>query len=252
MSLFPDMTQTLADLRQDRQGSPLLAGLCLSDSYLETQIRAAQADAAMALRVFLTPTVVLPDTATEAEKDALDEAGTPWVEEPGYDLEGDFFAGERWGYLVTRHRPIISVQSMRFVYPQPITGVFTVPQDWIRTDKKYGHIRLVPGTQAFAAPMSAWVMQIMGAGRTIPQMIQLRYTAGLKNAAAQYPELPDLVLRMAMLRVLNNHFPATSGSISADGLSESQSIQLNQYQGDIDASLERLRQAFHGVQCLVF
>jgi hypothetical protein len=251
MSLFPFIEQTLADLRQDRLGAPLLSGLCLSDSYLETQIRAAEADAALALRVFLTPTLVLPETATEAEKDALDEAGTPWVEEPGYDLEGDFFAGERWGYLVTRHRPIISVQSMQFVYPQPYSGVFTVPSDWIRTDKKYGHIRLVPGTQAFAAPMSAWVMQVMGAGRTIPQMIQLRYTAGLRNAAVQHPELPDLVLRMAMLRVLNNQFPATSGSISADGLSESQSIQLNQYQGDIDASLERLRQVIHGVQCLV-
>ena len=251
MSLFPDLEQTLADLRQDRLSSPLLAGLSLSDSYLESQILAAQAEASMALRVFLTPTVVLPETATDAERDALDDAGTPWVEEPGYDLEGDFFSGERWGYLVTRHRPIISVQSMTFVYPQPYSGVFTVPADWIRTDKKYGHIRLVPGTQAFAAPLSAWVMQVMGAGRTVPQMIQLRYTAGLRNAAAQYPELPDLVLRMAVLRVLHASFPATSGSISADGLSESQSIQLDQYQGDIDASLERLRQVIHGVQLMV-
>jgi hypothetical protein len=251
MSLFPNLDLTLAEVRQNRLSSSLLSGLCLSDSYLETQLRAAEAEAAMALRVFLSSTVVLPETATESEKEALDEAGTAWVEEPGYDLEGDFFSGERWGYLVTRHRPIISVQSMQFVYPQPYSGVFSVPLDWVRTDKKYGHIRLVPGTQAFAAPLSAWVMQVMGAGRTIPQMIQLRYTAGLRNAAVQYPELPDLVQRMAMLRVIHNQFPATSGSISADGLSESSSVQLDQYQQDIDASLERLRQMIHGVQLMV-
>ncbi len=251
MGLIQNYGETLLELRQDRLSAPLLAGLDLSDSYLEMQLRAAEAEAAIALRVFLSPTLVLPETATDAEKDALDEAGTPWAEEPGYDLEGDFFAGERWGYLVTRQRPIISVQSMRFVYPSPTSGVFDVPAAWIRVDKKYGHIRLVPGMQAFAAPMAAWVMQTMGGGRTIPQMIQLRYTAGLRNAAVQYPELLDLVQRMALLRVIQNQFPAASGSISADGLSESASIQPEKYQQDIDASLERLRQAIHGIQMTV-
>lgn len=251
MSLFPDLDLAIETLRRDRLGSPLLSSQTLDDDYLVSQLLAAEADLSHALRVFLTPTQILPETATQAERDALDLAGTPWVDEPGYDLEGDFFSGERWGYLVTRHRPIISVQSMTFVYPQPYSGVFTVPADWIRVDKKYGHIRLVPGTQAFAAPLSAWVMQVMGAGRTVPQMIQLRYTAGLTNAAQRYPDLLDLAQRMTVLRMLHNLFPAASGSISADGLSESQSIDLDKYQGDIDAHVDRLRQVIHGVQCLV-
>ena len=251
MSLFPDMQTAVTAFRRDRIAGTPLDGVSLHDDYLAAQLRAATVDAGLALRVFLEPTLVLPETASQAEKDALDEAGTPWVEEPGYDLEGDFFSGERWGYLVTRHRPIVAVHSMQFVYPQPYSGVFTVPADWIRTDKKYGHIRLVPGTQAFAAPLSAWVMQVMGAGRTVPQMIQLRYTAGLRNAAQQYPELVDLVQRMAALRILQAQFVGASSSISADGLSESRSLDLDKFQGDIDQHLERLRQVIHGVQMIV-
>jgi hypothetical protein len=95
-------------------------------------------------------------------------------------------------------------------------------------------------------------MQVMGAGRTVPQMIQLRYTAGLRNAAQQYPELVDLVQRMATLRILQSQFVGASSSISADGLSESRSLDLDKFQGDIDQHLERLRQVIHGVQCLVF
>lgn len=252
MSLFPDMQTAVATFCRDRIAGTPLAGQTLDEDFLAAQLRAATVDAGLALRVFLEPTLVLPESASQAERDALDEDGTPWVEEPGYDLEGDFFSGERWGYLVTRHRPIVAVHSMQFVYPQPYSGVFTVPADWIRTDKKYGHIRLVPGTQAFAAPLSAWVMQVMGAGRTVPQMIQLRYTAGLRNAAQQYPELVDLVQRMAALRMLQGQFVGASSSISADGLSESRSLDLDKFQGDIDHHLERLRQVIHGVQCLVF
>lgn len=246
------MQTAVAAFCRDRMAGTPLAGQTLDEDYLADQLRAATADIGLALRVFLEPTMVLPETAPQAERDALDAAGTPWVEEPGYDMEGDFFSGERWGYLVTRHRPIIAVHSMQFVYPQPVGGVFTVPADWIRTDKKYGHIRLVPGTQAFAAPLSAWVMQVMGAGRTVPQMIQLRYTAGLRNIAQQHPELLDLVQRMAALRILQNQFVGASSSISADGLSESRSLDLDKFQGDIDAHVERLRQSIHGVQCLVF
>lgn len=251
MSLFPDTDTALAWLRRDRLNAAVLDGQTFDDDYLTQLLSAAQADAERALRVYLEPVQVLPEDATQAEKDALDEAGTRWVEEPGYDMEPDFFTGERWGYLLVRHKPIIAVQSMRFVYPNPMTGVFTVPPEWIRLDKKYGHIRLVPGAQAFAPPLAVWSMQIMGGGRTIPQMIQLRYTSGLTDAAAQWPDLQDLVLRMAAMRAMQGIFPSSSQSISADGLSQSDGIDLSGFQADIDARMERLREAMVGPKLMV-
>ncbi|MCK7579812.1 MAG: hypothetical protein MZV65_31735 [Chromatiales bacterium] len=248
-ALFPDRAQAVDALLQRLRRSPLGASLAdLGSTALWDALRAAEVDAEHALRVFFSPTVVLPESATDAERDALDVAGTRWTEEPGYDLENEFFMGERWGYLVTRQRPLISVERVQFVYPRPASGIFDIPLDWIRLDKKYGHIRFVPGTQAFAAPLSIGILQAIGGGRGIPQAIQVRYTAGLRNATSQFPELVDLVRRMALLRLLQMQFLPASNSISADGLSESISVDFSKDQADIDGHLERLRQVIHGVQ----
>lgn len=248
MSLFTNATTAAAELRAGYLRSPLLAGQTFTDAFLLGQLQAAEADASHALRVFFEPVECLPESATQAERDALDATGTRWIEEPGYDLEDEFFQGDRWGYLAVRQKPIIRVTNYRFVYPLPATGIFTVPADWIRLDKKYGHVRLVPGSQAFAAPLAIGMLQAFGAGRGIPQAVHIRYTAGMTNAAQQYPDLLDLIKRMAVLRVLQGLFLPTSGSISADGLSESQSIDMAKYQMDIDAQLKRLDQAINGIK----
>lgn len=254
MSLFPDMSAAVWALRQDRlmlARQALGSVDALSDEYLYGQLLAAQADIERRLRVFAEPVEVLPEGATQAERDALDDAGTRWVEEPGYDLEPDFFRGDSWGYIVTRHRPLIAVHSIRFVYPQPFVSVFEVPASWIRLDRKYGHIRLVPGAQAFAAPLSAWVMQVMGGGGTVPHMIQVRYRAGLEHAERDYPDLLDIIQKAAVLRMLEDAFPPQSGSISADGLSRSTSIDAAKYHEQIDTRLDRLRDALSGVRLMV-
>lgn len=248
-ALFPDDSVAVSRIRQQLTGHGLTGNLVgLEDPVIWDALRAAEVDAEHALRVFFNPTVVLPESATQAERDALEAAGARWVEEPGYDLESEFFMGERWGYLVTRQRPLISVERVQFVYPRPASGIFDIPLDWIRLDKKYGHIRFVPGTHAFAAPLSIGILQAIGGGRGIPQAIQVRYTAGLQNAAGQYPELVDLVRRMALLRLLQMQFLPASNSISADGLSESISVDFSKDQADIEDHLERLRQVIHGVQ----
>lgn len=248
-ALFPDESVAVARVRQQLTGHGLAGNLVdMEDPILWDALRAAEVDAEHALRVFFGPTVVLPESATDAEREALDTAGTRWIEEPGYDLESEFFMGERWGYLVTRQRPLIRVDRVRFVYPRPASGIFDIPLDWIRLDKKYGHIRFVPGSQAFAAPLSIGILQAIGGGRGIPQAIQVHYTAGLQNAAGQYPELVDLVRRMALLRLLQMQFLPASNSISADGLSESVSVDFSKEQADIEDHLERLRQVIHGVQ----
>lgn len=248
MSLFADFSLAVAELRDDRLSGPLFDGLNPSQPFLERTLRAAEADAEHALRTFFGPVEVLPDDDDQALRDALDAAGTRWVEDPGYDLDPKFFSGDRWGFLPLRWRPVSRITSFRFVYPHPYAGVFNVPPDWVLLDKHYGHINLVPGTHSFTAPLSAWVMQVMGGGRSIPRMLQLRYTAGVEHPEREYPDLIDLVMQMAALRVLKSLMTPGTASISADGLSESRTVTVADYQTDIDARTERMRQQIHGVQ----
>jgi len=53
---------------------------------------------------------------------------------------------------------------------------------------------------------------------------------------------------MALLKLMQGAFLPTSGSLSVDGLSESQSFDLSKYQDDVDARIERLRQSIHGIR----
>jgi hypothetical protein len=248
--IFPSPTDATAELRERLQG-PLFGGYSFSEPALERALTSASADAERALRAFLEPVEVLPDDGDTATRDALDAAGTRWVEDPGYDMEAKFFQGERWGFLRLRQRPVVSVTSIRFVYPQPFSLLWDVPRDWIRLDKAAGDVQLVPGTGAFTAPMQGFVMSMLAGGRTIPRMIQVRYRAGIANAARDWPDLVETVLLMAQLRLLKGLMLPGSGSVSADGLSQSQNVSIGDYQSDIDARIERLRQQIHGVQMIV-
>lgn len=257
-ALFPNPVAALAALRRDNlmlaagRGVP---SVTLSDEYLWSKIIAAESATARDLRVHLQPTVIIPDDAPQSEVDALEAAGTPYAQEPAYDYESAFFRGEKWGYMVARNKPIISVQSLRFVYPTNLQQVFEVPLDWLRFDKHSSHIRLVPTSTSFAAPLAAFALQVMGGGHIIPFMIQLRYTAGLKDAAKNWPELVDVVKKRAVLEIINDAFLPSSSSISADGLSQSLSIDALHYQEMIDHKLYGgrgcnggLMTAIHGIR----
>lgn len=222
------------------------AALSVPDVF--AKLRAAEKEAARQLRVFLEPTVLVPDDAPQVELDALDAAQTAYEQEAAYDYDPEFFRGERWGYIVTKHSPIISVQSIRFAYPSPGQAVWNVPNEWIRLDRQYGHIRLIPAAQAFSAPLSAFIMQALGGGRTVPFMIQVRYTAGLKNAAEDYPDLIDVIKKMATLKILQSSFQPQSGSISADGMSRSLSVDMEKWHDGIEDRIDALRDAIHGVR----
>lgn len=246
-ALFPERLSAVASLQSQLSGM----GYDVSEADAWASIKAAEADAQRKLRVFLKPTYVLPFPVPATDLAAVPE-GTPWVEEPGYDYEPDLFQGEGWGYLVTRHKPIISVDYVQFAYPQPLNSVWNLPLEWLRLDKKYGHIRIVPAGTSYSAPFSAWMMQVLGGGRNIPQMIRVRYKAGLENAALQYPDLVDAVKKMAILRLVETAMPGTSESISADGLSQSKSLDLNQYRDAIKTKLDAVSEAIHGVKMMVF
>lgn len=246
--LFPDRSAALAELREDRLSGPLCKGQTFSTAHLERLLSSAEGDAERQLRVFFGLVQVLPAHATAEERAALDAAGTRWVTDPGYDFEPGLLAGDRWGLLALRHRPVGAVLRVDFVYPQPSGQVFQVPESWIQVDQHAGTLNLVPISGGLMLPAaSVALLPLMGLGRNIPHLIQIRYTAGLADPARDYPELPDLVLQMAAVRALKSLMLPGSGSVSADGLSQSRTIAIADYQGDIDARIATLRQAIHGV-----
>ncbi len=245
----------LASLRQDRLLQVLQTyapGATFSDDYLWGKLRAAEADAERRLRVFFSPVEIIPQGSPE-DTDALDAANVRWIEEPGYDFDPDLFKGETWGLIETRQRPIIRIDSIYFAWPSPGMGVaFTVPASWLRIDKKYGRLNLVPTQNLLTLPLNTFILSALSGGRSVPLMMQIRYAAGLKNAARDYPDLTDLVQKMAVLNLLADLFLPQSGSISADGLSQSMSLDLDKYRQAIEDRLEALRQAIHGVRHMVF
>ncbi len=217
-ALFPSRLSSISSIRNDRltmAAAGALPSVQISDDYIWDKLLAAEAELARELRVYLQPTKIIPDDAPQAEVDALVASGQPWAQEPAYDYESSFFRGQKWGYLLANSRPIVSVESFRFVYPTNLQQVFDIPSDWIRLDKHAGHVRLVPTSTSFAAPLAAFALQVMGGGGIIPFMLQLRYTAGLTNAAQRWPDLVDVAKKKAVLSIIQDSYLPQSGSISA-------------------------------------
>jgi hypothetical protein len=227
---------------------PAFAGVSPSADEVWKALLAAEKDLQRRLRVYLEPTVILPSTADPAEVDALMAAGTVYALEAPCEYEPETFSNNFFGFIETKQRPIISVASMKFKYPGPGTTVFEVPFDWLRPDKKYGQIHLIPTGLASYGPMNAFVLQAITNRRTVPMMIEVRYTAGLTDAHDLWPDIIDLVQKMAILRLIESAFPAQSGSISADGLSQSASVDTSKYSEMIEKKVETLRQSLWGIR----
>jgi hypothetical protein len=227
---------------------PAFAGAPPSAGDVWSALLAAEKDLQRQLRVYLEPTVIVPSTADPAEINALETAGTLYALEAPYEYEPETFSNNFFGFIETKQRPIISVASMKFKYPGPGTTVFEVPFEWLRPDRKYGQIHLVPTGLASYGPMNAFVLQAITNRRTVPMMIEIRYTAGLTDAHELWPDVIDLIQKMAILRLMESTFPAQSGSISADGLSQSASVDTEKYADMIQHKIDILRQALWGIK----
>lgn len=247
------------EIRRDRlmaAAAGILQDVKVSDQYLWDKVRAAEAEMAHTLRVPLVPTRYFPIQPTQAELDAL--AGMAWEVDPGYDYDPGMFQGDKWGYLVTRHRPILSVQYMRFCYPSQENGFFDVPAEWLRVDSRVGHIRMIPASAGILVGSAGFALSTLINRRSVPDMVQIAYTAGLRDAAADYPELLDAIKKKAVLKVVADAYLPQSGSISADGLSQSMSVDMTKYSDVIDeivngpkGSNGGLMAAIHGIRSMV-
>lgn len=256
-ALFPNKFSAVAKLRSDRlmmSANGAMPSVTVTDDYLWEKLRAAESEIGHTLRVPLAPTAFFAETPTEDEIAALN--GMPWAIDPGYDYEpASFAANDKWGMLKLRNKPIQSVSRVRFAYPGGSGSHYDLPLDWLRMDKKYGTVQFVPSSTAFVAPLNAFVMQAIGNGRNIPLAIQLTYVAGLTNAARDYPELIDLIMKKASLKIIEDAFLPQSGSISADGLSQSMSNDMEKHYDSIDRIINGgkgsnggLMTAIHGVR----
>lgn len=247
------------EIRKDRllllaQG--ILPGYTPSDDYLWLKLVAAESETGSDLRVPLVPTQFYPDLPPTPAQVAIANppAGMPIERDVAYDYDPDFFQGEKWGFMVFRNKPLIKVQQILFAYPAPTVGIFEFPLDWFRIDYKYGQLRMVPATSTFVAPLNAFLLQALGGGRTIPYAFNVTYQAGI-DAYKDYPQLIDLIKRRAVLKIIEDGFLPSSGSISADGLSQSLSINMEQYRDMIDVTLNGpkgsnggLMTAIHGIK----
>jgi hypothetical protein len=254
-ALFPNKFTAVAQMQRDRlvlTAQNALPNVTLSASYIWEKLSAAEAEVSRTLRVKLQPTMFFPEPPTQDQIDAL---GTmPWELDEGYDYDPLMYAEDRWGLFQTHSSPLIEVKSVRFAYPAQGNNVFDIPQEWLQLDRKYGQVRIVPLSTSAVAQLTPMLMQLVAVGRVIPNMVRITYVAGLKNAAADYPELVDAVKKMAVLKILEDAFLPQSGSISADGLSQSMSLDMSKYEDSIDRILNGapgsnggLRTAIHGL-----
>jgi hypothetical protein len=222
----------------------------LTNGYLFERLRVAEAELQRELRVLFTPRTILPDFALPGELAAAAAAGQAVLQEPGYDYDPSLFMGNSYGLIKLRKRPIISVQSICFNYPDPTSTFYTVPIEWVRPDKKYGIINLVPVNTASYLPLSAFILSVLGGGTTVPFMMQIRYTAGLQNAREEYPDLVDIIKKKAIVTILEDNYLPSSGSVSADGLSQSMTVDVDNYLKLIDKKTSRMRQYLSGIEMI--
>jgi hypothetical protein len=255
---FPSIGGAIAALRRDRLliiAQNFFPGLVVSNAYLLDKLAAATAYVQHKLRVFLTPREVLPNTASQAEIDEVTLAGNIVHLEPAYDYDPNFFQGNTWGFMPLRQRPIIAVHSMQFQYPTPNNTLWTIPPEWIRADKKYGTINLLPVTSAMTMPLNAFILSALGGGRMVPHFIAVRYRAGLENVARDWPDILDAILKQTVLSMVEDTFVPSSRneSVSADGLSQSSSIgfTMDSYAKVIDSKLAVVQEALFGIRLTV-
>lgn len=259
-ALFPNRFAAVASVRSDRlalAAAGIMPQVTISDDYIWEKLLAAESTIAGMLRVPLRPTKFFPTDPTPEQIAAL-PAGMPYEVDQPYDYDPANYRGDRWGYTVLRQKPVISVDKVRFVYPAQQHVVLDVPPDWVRVDRKYGHLQFVPTSSPFLSPIGGLVMNSMAGGRQLPFAVEVEYTAGLKDVQTKFPELISLVKKKAVTMIVEDAFLPSSGSISADGLSQSLSVNLGDYHDSIDRAINGgdganggLMTKIHGIRMMV-
>jgi len=237
--------EAIEEMQLDRIPSvkSLLGGNIPSARALWRSLVVAETEVARKLGVMLEPTEVFPMVEpTAAELAALGDK--PYIVEPGYDMEGGMLGTFQWTSVQLRNRPVIALHSVKFVYPTITTPIYEVPLDWVYPDTKSGLLQFSPRPTASGIAPSLMGASIMARGGAVPQMVRVRYTAGLDPKHRFMPEIIDLIMRTATVKQIK--LTPQSASISADGLTQSKSMDVDKIAAAIDHELEGLRQRLLG------
>ena len=255
VSCFPSIAGAISSIKRDRlmiAARNYWGTQDLDDEYLAEKLVSSEADLQRKLRTWFTPREMLPENgAMPGEVAALEAAGNVVEWEPAYDFRPEFFDTDTWGFLELRTKPAIVVHSMVFVWPTASTPFFTVPIDWIRLDRRAAKINMVPTQNTLSVPLNTYLLTAIGGGDFIPQMIQIRYRAGMENVPTKWPDLLDLIKKATVLNIIEDSFNPSSMSDSADGLSQSLSSDVAKLGATIDARVETLRSKLHGIRMMV-
>ncbi len=248
-ALWPFPPAAVAEVRRQRLfklATTHLSGITITDDEVWSKLLAAEAEAERNLRVWLTPREVLPALPDQDdEAAALVAAGQRVAREPGYDYEPAMFQGDRWGLLELRQRPVSVVRWARFAFPGSTATAAELPAAWLRPEGRTNKVSIVP-TGGWPASLNAFVVSVLGGGRTVPFMLQIAYRAGIENVREALPDLPGLLMRSATLSLVQDLLPASSGSVSADGLSQSISFEADKHAEAIGEKMAKMRDRLHG------
>lgn len=252
--LFPNRFTAVAALRKDRLIGA--AGVVdVSDDYVWSKILAAEAEVQHLLRVPLSPTRFFVSAPSQDQIDAL--GGQRYGVDPGYSYTSDFFYSERWGFIRLRNKPLVSINSIlvRFPGASGPGSFFTIPPEWIKIDAKYADLQFIPTASNGSIPLNVFMMQALGLGRSVPFAIEIDYVAGLTDIPTKFPDLLDVAQKMAVLSILEDKFQPQSGSLSADGLSQSVSQDMDKHRELVHSRLfgpkgsnGGLHAAIHGIR----
>ncbi|GEM_PF-3170121 len=189
---------------------------------------------------FEDASLTLPD-----DFDELDD-----IDEPAYDYRSDFFTDGRWGRIQLNYRPVWSISQMVFTFPGTGT-VFTVPTSWIRLDRKYGNVQLVPATgEAILAVFTHFiVMRAIGSRGSLPMSIYVDYTTGFSheelcqhhNELLEGLRLRTLLSLAGIISAVAAPGGGSSNSLGLDGLSRSRSFggKFGPYSGKFEIAMEQ-------------
>jgi hypothetical protein len=144
----------------------------------------------------------------------------------------DFMAYRSCGYMMLRHRPVISIESFTLTDSMN-RQIFKIENDWIETSQlQQGQLNILPLGMAAngqaLAPFFGGASLMYAAIRSnwIPSVFQVQYTAGFRNAMIPKPlnQLIGTIAAMEVLSIMAATFArSTSGALSIDGLSQSAS-----------------------------
>lgn len=139
---------------------------------------------------------------------------------------------ESFGFFITRHKPIISMEELAIV-PSNQDVVYVVPLAWIEAANfPRGQVNIIPLTAAFQgsgflppsqAAGGAAFLEILGAKTWIPAYWQCNYTTGFPdgNVPRHINEIIGTVAAIEILRALEATNKIPSYSLGIDGVSQS-------------------------------